>query len=102
MRLRSRRKQSHWGARNASAGDLSLICARRSKPYRQLPLDGNGLNRALIDNQRERERFDLFGLYLAGLGWTIRWCSRMALSHEADIAKVQEWLGHANAFTTRL
>jgi len=26
----------------------------------------------------------------------------MALSHEADIAKVQEWLGHANAFTTRL
>ena len=25
-----------------------------------------------------------------------------ALSHEADIAKVQEWLGHANIFTTRL
>src|SRR5208337_2370263 len=25
-----------------------------------------------------------------------------ALSHEADIAKVQEWLGHANASTTRL
>ena len=25
-----------------------------------------------------------------------------ALSHEADIAKVQEWLGHANVFTTRL
>jgi len=26
----------------------------------------------------------------------------MALSHEANIAKVQDWLGHANAFTTRL
>lgn len=25
-----------------------------------------------------------------------------ALSHEADIAKVQEWLGHANISTTRL
>jgi site-specific recombinase XerD len=25
-----------------------------------------------------------------------------ALDHEADIAKVQEWLGHANIFTTRL
>ena len=25
-----------------------------------------------------------------------------ALSHEADIAKVQEWLGHANVATTRL
>jgi integrase/recombinase XerD len=25
-----------------------------------------------------------------------------ALSHEADIAEVQEWLGHANVSTTRL
>jgi site-specific recombinase XerD len=25
-----------------------------------------------------------------------------ALSHEAGIAKVQEWLGHANVSTTRL
>jgi integrase len=25
-----------------------------------------------------------------------------ALSHEADIGKVQEWLGHANVSTTRL
>ena len=25
-----------------------------------------------------------------------------ALSHEADIAKVEEWLGHANVSTTRL
>jgi len=24
------------------------------------------------------------------------------LSHQADIAKVQEWLGHANVSTTRL
>ena len=28
--------------------------------------------------------------------------STNALSHEADIAKVQEWLGHANVSTTRL
>ncbi len=26
----------------------------------------------------------------------------LALSHDADIAKVQEWLGHANVSTTRL
>jgi site-specific recombinase XerD len=25
-----------------------------------------------------------------------------ALDHEADIAKVQEWLGHANISTTRI
>jgi integrase/recombinase XerD len=28
--------------------------------------------------------------------------SAKALSHDADIAKVQEWLGHANVSTTRL
>jgi integrase len=27
---------------------------------------------------------------------------RVALSHEADISKVQDWLGHANVSTTRL
>jgi len=26
----------------------------------------------------------------------------LVLSHEADIAKVQEWLGHVNVSTTRL
>jgi integrase/recombinase XerD len=25
-----------------------------------------------------------------------------ALSHDSDVAKVQEWLGHANVSTTRL
>ena len=28
--------------------------------------------------------------------------ARNALEHAADIAKVQEWLGHANIATTRL
>jgi len=31
-----------------------------------------------------------------------RQTARNALFHEADIAKVQEWLGHANVSTTRL
>lgn len=33
------------------------------------------------------------------------WCATAAtnaLEHEADIAKVQEWLGHANIAATRL
>jgi hypothetical protein len=28
--------------------------------------------------------------------------SMAALDHQADIAKVQEWLGHANSATTRI
>jgi site-specific recombinase XerD len=28
--------------------------------------------------------------------------ARNALDHQADIAKVQEWLGHANIATTRI
>ncbi len=33
---------------------------------------------------------------------SLRYRGTNALSHEADIAKVQEWLGHANVSTTRL
>jgi integrase/recombinase XerD len=39
------------------------------------------------------------GLYVHSLRAT---AATNALSNEADIAKVQEWLGHANVSTTRL
>ena len=39
------------------------------------------------------------GLYVHSLRPT---AATNALSHETDIAKVQEWLGHANVSTTRL
>jgi site-specific recombinase XerD len=42
---------------------------------------------------------DLEGLGVHGLRAT---AATNALDHEADIAKVQEWLGHANIATTRL
>ena len=29
-------------------------------------------------------------------------CNAIALDHQADIAKVQEWLGHSNIATTRI
>ena len=35
-------------------------------------------------------------------GASLRATAMNALSNEADIAKVQEWLGHANVSTTRL
>jgi len=37
--------------------------------------------------------------------WVFGWFSTAAtnaLDHDADIAKVQEWLGHANIATTRI
>jgi integrase len=39
------------------------------------------------------------GSRLVGFGPT---AATNALAHHADIAKVQEWLGHANIATTRL
>ena len=46
--------------------------------------------------------------YSAALGFEIRahalpaTAATNALDHQADIAKVQEWLGHANIATTRI
>ena len=46
--------------------------------------------------------------YSAGLGFEIgahalrATAATNALDHQADIAKVQEWLGHANIATTRI
>jgi integrase/recombinase XerD len=42
---------------------------------------------------------EVFGLCVHSLRAT---AATNALSHQADIAKVQEWLGHANVSTTRL
>ena len=52
--------------------------------------------------------YKLVRTYSAALGFEIgahalrATASTNALDHEADIAKVQEWLGHANIATTRL
>jgi integrase/recombinase XerD len=44
--------------------------------------------------------------YLAQLGFEIGAhalrATAAALDHQADVAKVQEWLGHANIATTRI
>jgi integrase/recombinase XerD len=52
--------------------------------------------------------YKLVRAYSAALGFEIgahalrATASTNALDHNADIAKVQEWLGHANIATTRL
>lgn len=44
-------------------------------------------------------KIDVVGFGLHALRAT---AATSALEHEADIAKVQEWLGHANIATTRI
>ena len=52
--------------------------------------------------------YKLVRVYSAQLGFEIgahalrATAATNALDHEADIAKVQEWLGHANISTTRI
>jgi integrase/recombinase XerD len=68
------------------------------------------LDRSLNPNSVYRNIVQKYGLETGVSGQVIGLCvhslrataATNALSHEADIAKVQEWLGHANVSTTRL
>jgi site-specific recombinase XerD len=63
------------------------------------PLDPASLYRNIVRHYGLATGIDLNGLCVHSLRAT---AATNALSHEADIAKVQEWLGHANVSTTRL
>ncbi len=69
-----------------------------------------GLDRALVPLRSTRNIVRHYGLAVGLSAEAIGLCvhslgataATNALSHEADIAKVQEWPGHANVSTTRL
>jgi len=61
-------------------------------------ISANGLY-ALVGQYAEAAGIEVAGLGVHGLRAT---AATNALEHEADIAKVQDWLGHANISTTRL
>lgn len=63
------------------------------------PLDPASVYRNIVRHYGLATGIDLNGLCVHSLRAT---AATNALSHEADIAKVQEWLGHANVSTTRL
>ena len=48
------------------------------------------------------EKIGLTGIESLGVHALRATAATNALDHQADIAKVQEWLGHANISTTRL
>lgn len=65
------------------------------------PLNANSLYRNIVRKygQATGLNIEVNGLCVHSMRAT---AATNALSHEADIAKVQEWLGHANVSTTRL
>jgi len=65
------------------------------------PLDPNSIYRNIVKKygQETGVNIDVNGFCVHSLRAT---AATNALSHEADIAKVQEWLGHSNISTTRL
>jgi integrase/recombinase XerD len=65
------------------------------------PLNPNSVYRNIVQKYGLETRLSaqVNGLCVHSLRAT---AATNALSHEADIAKVQEWLGHANVSTTRL
>lgn len=75
--------------RNNRTGDL------------ERPLNANSLYRNVVRKygQETGLNIEVNGLCVHSMRAT---AATNALSHEADIAKVQEWLGHANVSTTRL
>ena len=65
------------------------------------PLDANSIYRNIVKKYGSETglNIEVNGLCVHSMRAT---AATNALSHEADIAKVQEWLGHANVSTTRL
>ena len=72
-----------------------------SSRTRARPTFGSGIAPSIRTLLRSRKIGigDTLGLGVHSLRAT---AATNALDHEADIAKVQEWLGHANIATTRL
>lgn len=63
------------------------------------PLNGSAIYHQLIRKYASKAGITVAGFCVHSLRAT---AATNALEHEADIAKVQEWLGHANISTTRL
>src|SRR4029078_3018121 len=89
------------GHGDAHAGPLFRPVRNNRTGELERPLNANSLYRNVV-----RKYGQATGLNIEGHGLCVHsmraTAATNALSHEADIAKVQEWLGHANVSTTRL
>lgn len=83
-----------------AAGHGSVADAPLFRPIRRTggPMTGDGVYKC-VRSYAMRANIATDGLGVHGLRAT---AATNALEHEADIARVQHWLGHANISTTRL
>ncbi len=87
--------------RAGHAADLDgpLFRAVRSRPATARPLSGHGVWKDVVRKYAVRIGMEPSMISVHGMRAT---AATNALEHEADIAKVQEWLGHSCISTTRL
>lgn len=89
------------GHGNAADGPLFRPVRNNRTGELERPLNPNSIYRNVVRKygQATGLNIEVNGLCVHSMRAT---AATNALSHEADIAKVQEWLGHANVSTTRL
>lgn len=89
------------GHENDPSGSLFRPVRNKRTGTLNKPLNTNSLYRNIARKYGLETglHIEVNGLCVHSMRATI---STNALSHESDIAKVQEWLGHANVSTTRL
>ena len=89
------------GHANDLAGPLFRPVRNNRTGELEKPLNPNSIYRNIVGKygQETGLNIEVNGLCVHSMRAT---AATNALSHEADIAKVQEWLGHANVSTTRL
>ncbi|HOW67745.1 MAG TPA: tyrosine-type recombinase/integrase, partial [Verrucomicrobiota bacterium] len=80
--------------------DGPLFRSTRSRPGRaSKPLSPSNVHHRIVKRYARRIGLGVVGFCVHSLRAT---AATNALEHAADIAKVQEWLGHSNIATTRL
>lgn len=84
-----------------SSGPLFRPVRNNKTGVLERPLDPGSIYRNVVKKYGDQTgmNIEVNGLCVHSMRAT---AATNALSHEADIAKVQEWLGHANVSTTRL
>jgi site-specific recombinase XerD len=87
-------------AGHADQPDAPLFQAvKRNRAEIGAPITSNGIYRSVVTKYATSAGIETLGFCVHSLRAT---AATNALDHEADIAKVQEWLGHASISTTRL
>lgn len=87
------------GHREDDAGPLFRPVRNPSTGQLKKPLSPGARNNSVVMKYARSTGLPVGGFCVHSFRAT---AATSALDHEADIAKVQEWLGHANIATTRL